>query len=193
MLTNNYDWSTGAFSTDPKYSEILKLDKMLSDAKIPHVTKKIFDGWQVCYPDTYQIGNCVADAVQHYGSYGGDVNKLEIMGLLTPDEEENYGVLGWLTAEDVFERIHKHHVGEWDNYIESLDKPTDDALPHTRTDPVLNSHITEIINDFDALIVKAKSYGLDIKLTPNSTSSLELYFHDDYPNTILVDKEEIGL
>lgn len=66
-------------------------------------------------------------------------------------------------------------------------------LPYTRTDPTLNSHIEEIIGDFRKVIEKAKSYGLDIKLTPSSTDSLELYFHDDYPDTILVDKEEIGL
>ena len=67
-------------------------------------------------------------------------------------------------------------------------------LPHTRTDPTLNSHIDEIIGDFRMLVEKAKSYGLDIKLTPRSKTSLELYFHDDYPDTILVDKfEEIGM
>lgn len=69
----------------------------------------------------------------------------------------------------------------------------DEPLPHTRTDSTLNNRIGEIINDFQALIEKAKSYGLDIKLTPNSETSLELYFHDDYPDTILVDKEELGM
>lgn len=66
-------------------------------------------------------------------------------------------------------------------------------LPHTRTDPVLNSYIKEILDEFHGLITKAKTFGLDIKLTPNSKSSLELYFHDDYPDTILVDKEELGM
>ena len=69
----------------------------------------------------------------------------------------------------------------------------DESLPHTRTDPILNDRISEIIQDFNTLVEKAKSYGLDIKLTPNSTDSLELYFHDDYPDTILVDKEELGM
>lgn len=68
-----------------------------------------------------------------------------------------------------------------------------EKLPHTRTNPILNDHIEELISDFHRLVEKAKSYNLDIKLTPNSTTSLELYFHDDYPDTILVDKEEIGL
>ena len=63
-------------------------------------------------------------------------------------------------------------------------------VPHTHTDPELNAHITEIINDFRKVVEKAKSYGLDIKLTPFANNSLELYFHDDYPDTILVDKSE---
>ena len=67
----------------------------------------------------------------------------------------------------------------------------EEVLPYTRIDPVLNKHISEIIGDFRKLIEKAKHYGLDIKLTPNSKFSLELYFHDDYPDTILVDKEEL--
>ena len=33
-----------------KYQEILKLDGMLNNANIPHVLKRMFDGWQVCYP-----------------------------------------------------------------------------------------------------------------------------------------------
>lgn len=72
-------------------------------------------------------------------------------------------------------------------------KSENNDLPHTRIDPVLNSYIKEVLDEFHGLIVKAKTFGLDIKLTPNSTSSLELYFHDDYPDTILVDKEELGM
>ena len=68
-----------------------------------------------------------------------------------------------------------------------------ETLPYTRIDTTLNDQITEIIDDFKKLILKANSYGLDIKLTPYSESSLELYFHDDYPDTILVDKEELGM
>lgn len=46
------------------------------------------------------------------------------MGLLTPDEEEYDSVLGYLTAEDVFERIRRHHNGEWDKYVNDLVKKT---------------------------------------------------------------------
>lgn len=74
-----------------------------------------------------------------------------------------------------------------------VEQPQTDRSPHTHTDPELNARIDEIISGFRKVVEKAKSYGLDIKLTPNSNESLELYFHDDYPDTILVDKEELGL
>ncbi len=111
------------YSTDSNYQEILKLDGMLTDASIPHTLDRLFDGWQVCYP-TREEPELVMDAIEHYGSYGKDEDKLEIMGLLTPDEEEHDSVLGYLTAEDVFERIRKYHNGEWDKYVNDLVKKT---------------------------------------------------------------------
>ena len=99
----------GNFITNPKYTEIKKLHKMLSEAGIPHTFEKNMDGWQVCYPDVPRVSDeCVMDAIQHYGSYGKDENLLEIMGLLTEEEAEQDSVAGWLTAENVFERIKKH-------------------------------------------------------------------------------------
>ena len=91
------------------------------------------------------------------------------------------------------ERYRKAVIETFGKPISYDDESEDEPLPHTRTNPTLNTHITEIIDEFKNLIEKAKSYGLDIKLTPNSTTSLELYFHDDYPDMILVDKEELGL
>lgn len=61
-------------------------------------------------------------------------------------------------------------------------------LPYTRISEELNDRITEIMNDWNELVVKTKNYGLDIKLAPDSQTTLELYFNDDYPDTILVDK-----
>ena len=87
-----------------KYTEIMKLHKMLSAVSIPHSVDRIFDGWQIVY---FYNGKQIADVVQHSWSYGADKNLLEIMGLLTSEEEEHDTVLGYLTAEKVFERIRK--------------------------------------------------------------------------------------
>lgn len=61
-------------------------------------------------------------------------------------------------------------------------------LPYTHVSEELNNAITEIMEDYKRLVEKAKSKGLDIRLYPNSVT-LELYFHDDYPDTLLVDKD----
>lgn len=96
----------GRYRLDESYTEILKLDKMLTDAEIPHTLERLMDGWQVCYPDQEKR---VADAIEHYGSYGNLENLLEIMGLLTNEEAEHDSVLGHLTAENVFERMRAHY------------------------------------------------------------------------------------
>lgn len=91
---------------DESYTEILKLDKMLTEANIPHTLERLFDGWTIIYPSKDK--NVVADAIQHYGSYGNAENLLEIMGLIEPEETPDC-VLGHLTAEDVFNRVSKHY------------------------------------------------------------------------------------
>lgn len=130
------------YSTNSDYQEILKLDRMLTDASIPHTLDRLFDGWQVCYP-TREEPELVMDAIEHYGSYGKDEDKLEIMGLLTPVEEECDSVLGHLTAEDVFERIRKHHNGEWDKYVNDLVKKTSEE--DTEKDDSPESSVSHIM------------------------------------------------
>lgn len=61
-------------------------------------------------------------------------------------------------------------------------------LPYTHIEE-LNPIITELMNDWHDLVKKAKSYGMDIRFAPNCKETLELYFHDDYPDILLVDKE----
>lgn len=106
MKTN--DETMSLFELNESYTEILKLDRMLTEAKIPHALVRLMDGWQVIYPDV-GIYDSVADAVENTGSYGHEKNLLEIMGLLTDEEARFNSVKGWLTAEDVFERIEKHY------------------------------------------------------------------------------------
>lgn len=75
---------------------------MLEDAGIPNEVRQLYDGFQIAYPS---FDNCVCDIILHQYSYGCDHGLLEIMGLLTDEESDIDSVLGWLTAEQVFDRI----------------------------------------------------------------------------------------
>lgn len=68
-------------------------------------------------------------------------------------------------------------------------KPRNTNPPYTRTSKNLNDIVSELMSDYQKLVDKAKSNGLDIRYAPNADHTLELYFHDDYPDTLLVDKE----
>lgn len=102
-----------------KYTEILKLKRMLEEANIPFTFTD--DYWRVkewvendtglaqIYRDQYpayqiRLGT-LADVVEHNGSYGQEKDLLEIMGGLTEEEMEYDRVLGYLTAEEVFKRF----------------------------------------------------------------------------------------
>ena len=89
-----------------KYTEIINLHKMLNSAEIPHTFEEIFDGYHITYS---QFGRQVCSVIEHSYSYGSSKDKLEIMGLLTPAESDNDSVAGWLTADDVFNRIFSAH------------------------------------------------------------------------------------
>lgn len=88
-----------------KYTEIERLHEMLTKAEIPHSFEPAFGGYQIRYK---HHGQQICSAISHHYSYGGDKNKIEIMGLLTPAEAMNDGVAGYLTADDVFNRIFQH-------------------------------------------------------------------------------------
>lgn len=99
-----------------KYKEIKKLHKLLDDAGIAHRYHALYDGYQVEYPMAARFRKL--SAVEHCISYGHDRDLIEIMGLLTKEEEKVDSVLGYQTAQQVFERIQKH----WNSYKESEDK-----------------------------------------------------------------------
>lgn len=96
-------------------TEIFKLRNMLERAEIPfEFSDRSYDGcggreyfYQIRYPKA-EI-NAICSVIQCGFSYGGNEDKLEIMGLLTDEERERDSVAGWLTAEDVFERIKNHY------------------------------------------------------------------------------------
>ena len=103
-----------------KYTEIFKLKKMLEDAHIPfewieHGGDK--QGYQICYPKEGEERIC--SVIEHEYSYGNEKDLLEILGLLTLEEEKNNSVVGYLTADNVFSRISEH----WEKVNTPLYRP----------------------------------------------------------------------
>ena len=90
-----------------RYNEILRLKGMLEKAKIPFEFSKLFGGYHIVYPNNH-FTEC--SVIEHDSSYGREKDLLEILGLLTKKEykETQDTVIGYLTAEDVFQRIKKH-------------------------------------------------------------------------------------
>lgn len=90
-----------------KLTEIFRLKKMLEEAKIPFVFDSKYDFVIECY--RFQIIIEVTEgklsAIQDQWSYGSERNLIEIMGGMTPEEQKEDGVLGYLTAREVFERF----------------------------------------------------------------------------------------
>lgn len=89
-----------------KYNEIIRLHEMLNKADIPHDFEESFGGYHICYN---QYKQTVCSVIEHDYSYGSSSDRLEIMGLLTPAESINDSVAGYLTADDVFNRIFTAH------------------------------------------------------------------------------------
>lgn len=94
-----------------KYKEILRLKSMLEKAKIPFsfYKRELSHGYLLRYP-TAGVEKRVCSVIEHDYSYGHEKDLLEIMGLMTKEElkKEHDDVLGYLTAENVFQRIEKH-------------------------------------------------------------------------------------
>lgn len=88
------------------YSEIKKLINLLDGEGIPYELTKEFNGYHIVYPNSEERRCSV---ICHDYSYGHEAGLLEIMGLLTEEETWYDSVVGWLEAEDVFNRIHNDY------------------------------------------------------------------------------------
>ena len=85
-----------------RYNEILKLKNMLEKAEIPFEFSEIFGGYHITYPSNkFRI----CSVIEHDFSYGNEQDLLEIKGLLTKNEKKYDDVIGYLSAENVFQRI----------------------------------------------------------------------------------------
>lgn len=107
------------FEVNPKYQEILELDRWLTIAGIPHKTSRLLDGWKVAYtPD----GKEISDAVEHFGSYGMEKDLLEVQSLrclvinATEEETDDDDIYGGMTAFEVFIHWTEHYRGSNSNH-----------------------------------------------------------------------------
>jgi len=91
----------------PENNEMDKLIPLLCKADIPFDLAIHMGRPQIVYPS---LESHVCDAVLHWGSYGHEQGLLEIMGLTDNDED---GVEGWMTAEEVFDRILDHYLDHY--------------------------------------------------------------------------------
>ena len=85
--------------------EIERLVKMLENTNIPYeLTDDVMGNSnnQIWYPN---YDEKICDVICHEYSYGGKDGYLEIMGLSENEDD----VEGWLTAEQVFYRIHNDY------------------------------------------------------------------------------------
>ena len=88
-----------------RYNEILKLKNMLEKAEIPFEFSELFGGYHITYPSNkFRI----CSVIEHDRSYGSEQDLLEIKGLLTKNEKKYDYVLGYRSAEEVFNRIKKN-------------------------------------------------------------------------------------
>ena len=93
MKNNEY---LNEYLKDKEYYQILLFDDF-REVMERYNTYKVFDNEKI-----------IISIVQGYGTYGEEDDLLEIMGLLTEEEEKIDSVTGYLTAEDVFNRIIKY-------------------------------------------------------------------------------------
>ena len=89
-------------------TEMQKLINKLAKADIPCelAVHPFTNTLQVWYPTRE---NPVCDVICHEYSYGGKDGLLEIMGLVDEKKSGGDSVEGYLTADEVFERIAKYH------------------------------------------------------------------------------------
>lgn len=93
--------------------EIYKLLEVLIESRIPFQAQGILGGFQICYPSSE---NTICSCICHKYSYGNESGLIEINGLLTEEEKAVDFVLGYLTADEVFERIKKHYERNGEQY-----------------------------------------------------------------------------
>jgi len=96
------DFTTGEYiDNTAKYTEITRLNKMFLNDGLTAKLKRLYDGYQL------KIDGYDFDVIEHHGSYGQQQDRLEIMGLYTMVECDGDRVLGYLTAEEIYNKFYE--------------------------------------------------------------------------------------
>lgn len=91
-----------------KYPEIIELHKKLMEKNIPHDFRNWFDGYQILCPSEEAWRRPDTNAVsiiQTCFSYGGTEGLLETKGLYRFEEDDDNGVVGRLTVDEVYNAV----------------------------------------------------------------------------------------
>lgn len=84
------------------YTEILRLDEMLTAAGIAHRKERLFDGWIIYYLGKRgKRGQMIGEAIERVSSYGARHDRIEVWGFNLHDPQ------GWLSAEEALEYFEK--------------------------------------------------------------------------------------
>lgn len=104
-----------------KYTEIFRLKEMLEKENIPFEFEKDeeYKEYIIRIPKEYNKEECLMIVYQGEHTYGGRNNLLEICGGTTLEERKEQGeeYLGYLTAENVLERIKYCYLNQTSKYI----------------------------------------------------------------------------
>ena len=104
-----------------KYTEIFRLKEMLEKENIPFEFEKDeeYKEYIIRIPKECNKEECLMIVYQGEYTYGGRNNLLEICGGTTLEERKEQGeeYLGYLTAENVFERIKYCYLNQTSKYI----------------------------------------------------------------------------
>jgi len=105
------------------FTQIFKLKEMLHQANINYsfIPRIEQGGYQIILYNKTDTSR-LADGVTHRFSYGNNKGLIEIMGALTLEEYEGDRVLGYLTADEVFERFNYCYENDTDIYFCKVSK-----------------------------------------------------------------------
>lgn len=200
-----------------KYEEIFKLKEMLEQSGIPFdwvekwgydeeeierlkkIAPDLIDRYQICYPKG-SFHNREAprwiSVIEGFGTYGAEQDRLEIMGGAdTTDQLDE--VTGWLTADEVFDRIKKHHFRKekfvMKKTIKVIDEDTLEIKEVTIEEDVTDTVKDDIVENFRAMLNREPEefYQKYREMKQAEANFAEIYepfkeklikFHEDNPD-----------